>query len=247
MFKPCLTAVIGATLLFGAPAVKAESFTDAQKEELNALFEEYLMNNGEVLMKSVEKFQIEEQVRKAEEAKQNIKNNADFLYSSGSPSFGPDDADVTIVEFFDYNCGYCKKALTELQTVLDEDSNIKVIFKEMPILSPTSLEAAKWALAADKQGKYFEYHVALMDFKGAKNENTFRKVAEDVGLDVTKMEADKELPEIVQAIETNVTKAGEMGIRGTPAFIIDGEFSPGYVPADELKRMIADVRNSKDG
>ena len=246
MLKPLFTATLAAFILLGAPNAQAEAFTDEQKAELNKLFEAYIMDNGGVLMQSVEQFQIAEQMRKVEEAKENITKNADYLYNSDSPSFGPDDADVTIVEFFDYNCGYCKKALTELQGVMDEDSKIKVIFKEMPILSPASLEAAKWALAAQKQDKYFEYHVALMEFKGTKNEATFKKVAEDLNLDIKKLEADKESADIQEAIETNIAKAGEMGIRGTPAFVIDGEFSPGYVPAAELKRMIAKVRESNN-
>lgn len=245
MLKPLLTMALGAALLVPATA-QAEGFTPEQKKELEAMFEAYLLQNGDKVMQSVENYQVQEQVRQMEQAKANISNNADYLYNSGSPSFGPEDADVTIVEFFDYNCGYCKKAIDELQEVLKDDDNIRVIFKEMPILAPTSHEAAQWALAADKQGKYFEFHSKLMHSTLPKNEDLFKKVAKELGLDMKKLEKDKDDPAVLAMIEKNIAMSKELGVRGTPAFIIGNEFSPGYIPAAQMKEMIAKTRASSN-
>lgn len=246
MTKTMLSLVTVLMLTATALPAKAESaFTEAQKKELEAMFKEYLLNNGGDIMQSVQKFQEAEAKKQLETAKENITKNSDYLYNSGSPSTGPADADVTVVEFFDYNCGYCKKAVEEVKAVLGEDKKVKFVFKEMPILSPSSREAAQWALAADKQGKYFEYHVALMEFKGEKDAATLKKLAEGVGLDVAKLEKDKDLPEIAAMIDKNLEMSQQLGVRGTPAFIIGQEFSPGYIQLDQMKAMIKAAREKK--
>ncbi|MEM6780626.1 MAG: DsbA family protein [Pseudomonadota bacterium] len=245
MFKPLFLLPLCAIALVLTPQMtKAESFTTEQKTEIEALVKEYILNNGDVVLEALEKNQIAQQEKQLEAAKKNILDNADYLYNSNSPTIGPADADVTVVEFFDYNCGYCKKALEELQKVLDEDSNIKVIFKEMPILSEGSREAAKWSLAANKQDKYFEYHTALMNHRGAKNEAAFKKIATDLGLDLAQLEKDKESKDVIATIDKNLEMSGKLGIRGTPAFIIGEEFSPGYIPAPQMKAIISKVRSS---
>lgn len=244
MLKPFLSLALGLSMLTAVPAA-AQSFTDAQKKELEVLFKDYLLNNGQAVMESVQKFQIAEQERQMNEAKENLKNSNEYLYNSGSPSYGPEDADVTIVEFFDYNCGYCKKAFTELQDVLNSDKKVRVVFKEIPILSPASREAAQWALAANNQGKYFEYHAALMSHAGAKDTALLKKIGGDLGLDVTKLEADSKSAEVSAIIDKNLEMSQKLGVRGTPAFVVGEEFSPGYVPASELKRMIEEQRKKK--
>lgn len=245
MKKLLLTSAIALSALTFGTAVQAEDgFTDTQKAEIEKMFDAYILDNGDKIMEAIQKSQIEAQARQLEEAKENISNAADYLYNSGSPSFGPEDADVTIVEFFDYNCGYCRKALDEIQTVMDDDKKVRVVFKEMPILSPASREAAQWALAADKQDKYFEYHVALMEHNGAKSPSVYKKIAEDLKLDVKQLEKDKDSAEIAAIIDKNLEMSGKLGVRGTPAFIIDDQFSPGYIPAAQMKRIIETVREN---
>lgn len=245
MIKPLFSLVLSSGLLLTPVAAKAESsFTPEQKAEIEAMFHDYILENGDVLIEALEKNQIEQQAKQMEETRQNISDNSDYLYNSGSPATGPDDADITIVEFFDYNCGYCKRALNEVQSILDEDKNVRVVFKDMPILSPESMEASKWALASQKQGKYFEFHSALMNFKGAKNEAAYKKIAKDLNLDVKQLEKDKESEEVIAKIDKNLEMSTKLGIRGTPAFIIGTEFSPGYIPAAQMKSMIEKVRES---
>ncbi len=245
MLKSILTLGLAAGLL-GSTALpaKADSLTDDQKKDIEKLMESYLMENGGTILQAIEKHQVEEQQRQLEQAKQNIKDNQDYLTASGSPSVGPQDADVTVVEFFDYNCGYCKRAFDEIQKILDEDKNVRVVFKELPILSPASREAAKFALAAQIQDKYFEFHAELMDFKGQKNEAAFKKIAGNLDLDFDKLKKDANSTAVEDIINKNLEMSRELGIRGTPAFIVGDEFSPGYLTYDQMKSVIAETRKN---
>lgn len=233
-------------LLLVVPNVQAQDFTSAQKEQIKKMFDKYLLESGETVVKSVELFQAaqEAQDRKASEVHattllNNIKANDQY------PRTGNPKGDITLVEFFDYNCGYCSRALEELVTVLEKDKNLNVVFFDMPILGPPSVEASKWSLAAHKQGKYFEFHQALLNHKGQKNETTFIKTAKDLGLDIDKLKTDKDSKEIAQTLKDNVEQANKMNIRGTPGFIIDGTIFPGYMPADQIFKILADIRAKK--
>ena len=204
---------------------------------------EYILNNGAEIVESVELYQTnqEEEDRKASEKKakaflEENKNNANL------PIVGNKDGDITLVEFFDYNCGYCRKALDAIKTVLKEDDNLKVIFFDMPILGASSLEISKWSLAAQKQGKYFEYHQELLNYNGQKSENVLEKLATKVGLDVEQLKKDKDSKEVVTILTNNIEKAQDMGIRGTPGFIIDGKVYPGYMPAERIKDILEEAR-----
>ena len=114
---------------------------------------------------------------------------------------------------------------------------------DMPILGPSSLEVSKWSLAAQKQGKYFEYHQALLEHNGQKDEATFEKLAKDVGLDVKQLKKDKDDAAIEEMINKQIQQAQELGIRGTPGFIINGEVFPGYMPAAQIQEILATARN----
>ncbi len=235
-------ALFSALLLFPTQA-SAQNLTDAQKTEINEIIKSYITNNGEVILSGVNKYQaeLEEHDRKEseEKAKSFLKdmNNKKDLPMAGNPK-----GDVTMIEFFDYNCGYCRKALEEIKIVLKDDKNLKVIFMDMPILGAPSLEAAKWSLAANKQGKYFEYHQAILNHNGQKNEAALIKLAKEVGLDVEKLKKDKDGEDISKILNDNIEQAQSIGIRGTPGFIIDGQLSPGFVPAGEIKKILIEAR-----
>jgi protein-disulfide isomerase len=158
--------VIGAG---GMSSVQAQDFTAEQKAQIEGMIKDYIVNNGDQVMQGVENFQ-NKQRRDAEDmAKKALEGSGDFIADLGAPTVGPDDASVTVVEFFDYNCGYCKKAFEDVRAVLESDKDVRVAFMEMPILGPASADIARWSLASEKQGKYFEYHTALMEHKGSKN------------------------------------------------------------------------------
>lgn len=234
-----------AGLSIGAIAVssaKAEDgkFSDAQKQEIQKIMKEYLMDNPEMITEAMNGLR-EKQERMAEEqAKEMIKKyEADFR-SGKYPYAGNKDGDVVVVEFYDYNCGYCKKALPDVQALLKEDDNVMVVFMDMPILGPTSLTAAKWAIAAQNQDKYFEYHTALMSYQGGKDEATLERLAKDVGLDIEKMKADAESKETQERINESMNIAREIGVQGTPAFIVGDKFFRGYIGEEALLATVKD-------
>lgn len=208
----------------------------------------YLMDNPEVIMEAIEEYQANQQEIEARRFKETVTQKKDVLHDPDAPFAGNPDGDLVIVEFFDYNCGYCKRAIGDVQTIIAKEKDVKIIFKEMPILSETSVHAARYALAAHKQGKYFDYHVALMEHRGQKDPESLQKIGEDLGLDVKKLIKDADSAEIRAEIEKDLELSRELGIRGTPAFIIGETMSPGYLPYTEMKPIIdAERKAQNDG
>lgn len=226
-------------------AAKAE-MTPEQKAEVEALVKQYILEHGEVLIESVNNYQKKQEETankesevKAKELLESLKTNKDVAVV-GNP-----DGDVTVVEFFDYNCGYCKKAYEEIQSLVKDDKNVKIVLYDMPILGPESHEIAKWALASKKQGKYWEYHQALMQHQGNKDADTFKKLATEAGLDADKLAKDKDAPEVETEIQKHLEVARNLGIQGTPGFLIDQKVFRGYIPYDAMKSTIKKVRDAK--
>lgn len=225
-------------------ATSAQAFDDAQKKEIETIIHDYIMDNPSIIIKAYEKHQVNEATREKEKTSALVKEHIGALTAADMPSAGASakQADVTIVEFFDYNCGYCKRALPDLVSLIGEDKKLRVVFHEMPILSEQSHTAALWALAAHKQGKYFEYHQALMNHRGAKNEQTLSKLAEDLKLDVDKMKKDAESDTVKKELMESSKLARVLGVTGTPAFIVGEDFYGGYIGHDGLVSAIAKVR-----
>lgn len=222
-----------------APAL-AEDFT---REQINEIVKEFIQKNPQVIIDSVNDFgkaQQEADTKRAEEA---VKSNMDWLTKNDKHAeAGNPKGDVTIVEFFDYNCGYCKQALSDLMTIIETDKNVRLVFVEIPILGQGSMEAAKWALAANKQKLYLEYHIALMRHRGAIDEGVLSSIAKTIGLDVEKLKKDKDDPAIAMTMEDNLKMSTTLGISGTPAFVVGQQLIRGYVGLDGMKEAIADAR-----
>jgi protein-disulfide isomerase len=237
-----MTSALLVTTLLIAPVLAAE-FNDAQKAEMGTVIREYLMENPEVLRDALIALQQREEAKQAESQKEQLKQNADAIFrASGDFAVGKPDASVTLVEFFDYNCGYCKKSLPTILKLLETDKDLKIVFKELPILSPGSVVAAKAAIAARKQEKYWELHQAFMQFAGAKDEATVLAIAEKTGLDMDRLKKDMEAPEVVDILSANAKLARAIGVEGTPGFIVDEKLIPGAVGVEALTAMIADIR-----
>lgn len=240
-----LTALIALTMIgtFAAAPAKAQDLSESQKAEIQKMFGDYLSQNGEAIINSVNTFQAkqmeEQQAQANEKAKDFI---VDIKKSDNNAIAGNPEGDITVVEFFDYNCGYCRKALIEVEKLLEADKNVKVVFIDMPILGPQSMEASKWSLAAAKQDKYFEYHRAIMNHSGPKDESSLVKLAENIGLDIDQLKTDKDSPEIDTIIQKNLDHAASIGIQGTPGFIIETEVARGYITADQMQEMIKKFR-----
>ena len=163
----------------------------------------------------------------------------------GSSWKGSSKPDVTLVEFFDYRCPYCKQVVPALDALLAKDKQLRFVYKEFPVLGPDSVHAARAALAAGKQGKYEAMHRALMAIKGQLDEPAIMKVAASVGLDVERLKTDMAAPETDRALKANVKLAEALDIHGTPGFVIGDEIVPGAVGLDELKRLIEAARRGK--
>jgi protein-disulfide isomerase len=246
-------AAADATAPAEAAATKTASVSDASKNtapvthaEFEALLKQTLQDHPEMILDSVKKMREKhdaEMKKKLEEAM--AKHKDELVNDTKSPSVGDaKTADVTIVEFFDYHCGYCKRMIPTITQILGEDKKVRFIFREFPILSEDSVLAARAAIAAyniDK-AKYFDFHTALMKNTGKYDEKSIGEMAKKVGIDEKKLKKEMESTDITKMLDDNRALAEELGISGTPAIIIDGVLIPGAVPHDDLAKMIDNVR-----
>lgn len=237
-----MTVALLALFAFSTPAQAQEAFSDEQKKQIETLMHDYLMSNPQVIMDSVDQFRQRSEEESTKGFDEKIKSSGDKLYNDpASPVGGNPKGDVVLVEFFDYNCGYCKLAFKDLQTLINEDKNLKVVFKDIPILSEASHTAARYALAADKQGKYWEFHQHLME-NGANGEALLQNAAKSAGLDFERLKKDADTAEIRAALEKNLELAREIGISGTPGFVIGGKALRGHYGIEALQKTITETR-----
>jgi protein-disulfide isomerase len=230
-----------------APSGKS-AFTPAQREELVTIVKEILLANPEILLEAQNVLEARMDKIQSDRMAVAVKENAGELFRpAGSPIVGNVKGDVPVIEFFDYNCGYCKKALSEVANFLDKDKKARFILKEFPILSKGSEEASKVALAAKMQGKYWEVHRALLEAPGQANETTALRAAEKLGLDMAKLKKDMASAEVKKEIDDTRALATKMGIQGTPHFIVGDRIIPGAPEnlLELLNKHAAEVR--KDG
>jgi protein-disulfide isomerase len=244
-----LTSLLAGTALAFSLAVTpvvAQSFNDAQKKEIETLVRDYLLANPELVREMAGK--LEEKDRLAEEAARmaGLKENAKAVFAlEGDAIIGNPKGDVTVVEFMDYNCGWCKKSVAELAELMKADTNVRVIMKEFPIFGAGSEYAARAALAAKKQGKYWEMHQALLAHEGGQvEEAVVDQIAQTIGLDVAKMKQEMMAKDVLETITANQDLGRALAINGTPAFIIDAEVVPGYLPLAGLQEKLAAVRTN---
>ena len=223
-------SAIATTMLFSASVAQAdEALSAGQKAEVESLIEQYLQNNPEALLRAIQNVQLWQANEKARQQAEAITPVWDALVAdSNVPSIGPVDAPVTVIEFFDYHCGYCKRAFDGVMEIAEKhDGKVRTIFVEFPILREESVTAARAALAAQKQGKYVEAHKAFMDNRGLLDNARIDELATAAGIDVAKMREDMGSPEVSAMIAQYSAMARTVGISGTPAFIINGSMVSG--------------------
>jgi protein-disulfide isomerase len=224
-------------------SASAAEIPAAQREAIEGIIHDYLMKNPDVLIEALRN--AEDKLNHEADAKATkvLSDRASEIFNDpATPVGGNPKGDVTIVEFFDYRCPYCKQVLPTLQTVLKEDHQLRFVYKEFPVLGPASVVAAHAALAAQRQGKYEAFHTAMMATKGQITEDTVYKVAGSVGLDVDRLKQDMAAPEIDRELKANMALAEELNIRGTPGFIVGTKIVPGALDLNALKNMIAEAR-----
>jgi len=238
MKKLLLTTTLISTALIGSAAAQGMN-----KSQIEAIIKEYIQNNPEVILDSVEEYGRAQQAVSDIDRQKAVDENIGWVLNNKTlPVAGNPDGDVTVVEFYDYNCGYCKKAVSDVTTLIEEDKNVKVVFVEMPILGRTSELAARWALAAEAQGGFLPYHIALMQNRGPITEDILEKIAKNNGLDVGAMRKYATSDEVSTMIAEKSAKASAMGISGTPAFVIDGQLYGGYIGLDSMKQAVKTAR-----
>jgi protein-disulfide isomerase len=226
----------------GLPAL-AQSFSAEQKQALEEMIRAYILKNPEIIRDAVEALQAKEQQSADARRSQALAQLQDELVADAtSPVLGNPSGDVTIVEFFDYRCPYCKRTDPIVEQLVKEDGRIRRVMKEFPILGPESLYASRVALAARNQGKYEPMQKALISAKGALDKETVLRIAKEVGVDVDRLKRDIHDPAIEQILKKNRDLAGALEITGTPAFVIGREFVPGAAELDTFKAIVARAR-----
>ncbi len=236
-----LAAAAAMTAIALTPACAQERVDTSDKAAIEKIVADYILENPQIVEDALIKLADQRQAEEASRASELIAANMDALYKNEADySIGPDDAPVTIVEFFDYRCGYCKRS-ADWAVALPEkyDDKVRVIFKELPILSPESEKAALAAMAAGKQGKYVEMHMELMQLDNGSGfgPDEINAAAERVGIDVKLMRADMKSMAVQKAVADSKGLARTLGISGTPNFIVGTQQVPG-ADTDAVERMI---------
>lgn len=243
----------GAVLVTAATPflARAAEFSAPQRSEIETIVREYLISHPEVLQDAMAELEKRQNAAVAEKGKAAVKQYSQALFMSPRQvTLGNHNGDVTFVEFFDYNCGYCKRAVSDMLTLLKTDPKLKVVLKEFPVLSPGSVEAAQVAVAVHMQDpggkKYLDFHQRLFSAHGPADRAHALAAAKDAGLDMARIEKDMQSPEVKATIEENMKLAESMGLNGTPSYVIGKQIVVGAIGLDGLKEKIAQARCGKD-
>ncbi|WP_380056271.1 DsbA family protein [Falsihalocynthiibacter sp. SS001] len=237
------SAVVFLSLASFAPAAQAQDLTEERVQELVL---ETILENPEIIRQAITILQQREEDAAANAAQATLETQRQLLEGDpNAPVLGNPDGDVTVVEFFDYNCPYCKQAGKAVEELIASDPNVRVVYREWPILSEGSVFASRAALASREQGKYEEFHWELMAQRGRLDEASVLKVAEKVGLDIDQLKADMESPEVEEHISTTNSLAKTLGFGGTPSFIIGDELVPGMIELTAMQQLVEAARSAE--
>jgi protein-disulfide isomerase len=247
LFAPALFAL---ALCAAPPAASAQSFSDSQRGDIETIIKNYLVAHPEVVEDAMTELSKRQAAAETEKHQETIAKNADTIFNSPrGVTIGNKDGDVTFVEFFDYNCGYCKRAMADMLDLMKTDPKLKVVLKEFPVLGPGSVEAAQVAVAARMQDpagkKYLDFHQKLLGGRGQADKARAMAAAKDAGYDMARLEKDLASPEVRATIEENFKLAEDMGMNGTPSYVIGKEIVVGAVGLDGLKEKIGVARCGK--
>jgi protein-disulfide isomerase len=239
-------ALVAAALVVPQTA-SAQSFTDAQRSEIQKIIKEYLLANPEVLEEVSAELTRRQTIADAAKQTAAVKKHADTLFNSPRGVIvGGRDGDVNFVEFFDYNCGFCKRAMLDMMELMKGDPKLRVTLKEFPVLGQGSVEAAQVAVAVRMQDpsgkKYLDFHQKLLNSRGQIDKAKAMAAAKETGLDMARMEKDLASPEIKATLEESFKMAEDMGLNGTPSYVIGQQVVIGAVGVEALKEKITAAR-----
>jgi protein-disulfide isomerase len=237
-----VTGALGWYVLRGE-GLMAQSMASLTPVQVEALIAQYLKDHPDAVISAIEDAQAKAEKAKADQAQATLIDlKAKIFDNPNDPILGNVAGDLAIVEFFDYRCPYCKRVSPDIDALMTQDGKLKVILKEFPILGPESLYAAKLALAAARQGRYVEMHRALMSHRGDFTEDALMDLARAAGIDVVRLKSDVADPAIAGLVEANLDLGRNLGIGGTPAFIIGRKVVPGAISLDDMKKLVAEAR-----
>jgi protein-disulfide isomerase len=250
--SPRLIAAVCAALLIAAVphSVRAEEFSKAQRGDIERIVHDYLVAHPEVLQEAMTELEKRQNVAEAEKHKAAVKEHAQALFNSPDQvTLGNPNGNVTFVEFFDYNCGYCKRAMSDMLTLMKNDPELKVVLKEFPVLGQGSVEAARVAVAVrmqDKTGKkYLEFHQKLLGGRGQADNARALAVAKEVGVDMGRLEKDMKSPEVQKTLQQDFKLAEALGLNGTPSYVIGDNVIIGAIGLQGLQEKINTARCGK--
>jgi protein-disulfide isomerase len=249
-FRLLAPALFALALCATPPVASAQSFSDTQRGDIEVIVKNYLVTHPEVLEEAMAELNKRQTAEEAKKHEANVTQNANTIFNSPrGVVLGNKDGDVTFVEFFDYNCGYCKRAMSDMLDLMKTDPKLKVVLKEFPVLSPGSVEAAQVAVAVRMQDpsgkKYLDFHQKLLGGRGPADKAHALAAAKDAGLDVARIEKDMASPEAKATIEENFKLAEAMGMNGTPSYVIGKQVVIGAIGLDGLKEKIGLARCGK--
>ena len=237
-------AIVLVVMLSASAPVRAEATTE-QREEIGAIIREYILANPELLEEAIGVLQDRRAMAEAEAQANAVAANGDIIFDSEHQVvLGNPDGAITMVEFFDYNCGFCRRALSDTIALMEANDDLRVVLKEFPILSEGSVESARIGAALNNIApeSYMDFHVEVFSRPGQANAAKALEVAGDLGVDVAALEEAAEAPQITENITEVRALAAALGITGTPSYIIGTEIVPGAVGFDELQMRIEAMR-----
>ena len=252
--KSCFVKTLGLAiiLLTSTPMVTSlhaadPAKTSVDKEAIEKILRDVLRTNPEIVVEAIEAYRAKQEAAKQQKAREALASRRKELDGGAmTPIGGNPKGTVTVVEFFDYQCGYCKRVFPSILALLQSDKRIRYVFKELPILGPVSMIASRAAVAAWKidRTKYMPFHTALMASRGQLSEGKIMLLAKDSGIDPKQLQKQMKEPEVYQELQNNLNLAQSLNINGTPAFVIGNRIVPGAVPLEELKRIIDSEQKS---
>ncbi|MDM9619655.1 disulfide bond formation protein DsbA [Rhizobium sp. AC44/96] len=229
-----------------AAAYPAAALDDAQKKEFGEFIKQYLIENPEIMLDVQDALQKKQDAARLVKANAAISDNKSTIFDAKyDMTIGNPKGDVTIVEFFDYNCGYCRHALADMQSMLEKDKNVRFVLKEFPILGPESVAAHKVSDAFRKLApeKYSQFHIALLGSDGRADEASAIEVAQSLGVSEKQIRAEMAKSSSEKSVQETYQLAQSLGITGTPSYVIGNELVQGAVGFDDLEAKVKNMRS----
>ncbi len=244
--SPRMAILFATTMLLALPAAalaQAQTFSVEQRHEIGIIVKDYLLQHPEVIQDVMTELDKRQQAADAEKHRAAVADNTAALFSSPHQVvLGNPQGNVTMVEFFDYNCAFCKRALSDMLDLLKTNANLKFVLKEFPVLGEGSVEAAHVAVAARMQDvtgkKYIEFHQKLLGGRGPADKARALAVAKEIGFDMARIEKDMGSDEVTKTIDENMKLADALGVNGTPSYVVGGEVVVGAVGLDALREKL---------